>query len=526
MRRTAVLTVGLFLTTAYAPGAEPAAGFFRVRDSDGNWFFIDPQNRPFFSIGINCINPADDDVPGPKYNGLARHGGDLEKWRRKTLERLRSWNVNTIGAWSSLRGMPYVLELSLSYAWADVFDDDFENYVRQAALDVLKRPDVAADYETLARDPLLIGYFTDNELPWGWGYEWSGNENELSLFEYYATLKPESAGKQAWAAYLAETYNQDWNRLSRVWNVMAARRADLLDATKIAPRSPQHRVEARRVADGFLKRIAERYFDVTNRVMRGHLPRHLNLGCRMTPGFPPVVAEVAGRYADVMSFNIYERGPARIVEELTRLHKASGKPVMLTEFSFPARKNRSGNTNAGYERATVRDDRERGEHYARCLDALAELPFVVGCHWFQYYDEPTQGRSDGENCNFGFVDVQDRVYEDLSRAAAAANHRAISRRTRAFPGTRLKSSHRCGMSARASALPDGGRSLCWGFGNGGGQHGDSGAVSGMCVGDPGGREARGPAGEVSEVWGDDSGARAGRGHVRFPAPAPARPRER
>ena len=33
-----------------------------------------------------------------------------------------------------------------------------------SAGDVQKRPDVAAEYAALARDPLLIGYFTDNEI--------------------------------------------------------------------------------------------------------------------------------------------------------------------------------------------------------------------------------------------------------------------------------------------------------------------------------------------------------------------------
>lgn len=162
--------------------------------------------------------------------------------------------------------------------------------------------------------------------------------------------------------------------------------------------------------------------------MRKHLPHHLNLGCRLTPSNPAPVIEVAGKYCDVISFNIYSKDLAEIREELTRLHQLSKKPVMLTEYAFLAKHNRSGNTNKDYERVVVASDRERGELYSHCAEALCKLPFLVGFHWFQYFDEPSQGRGDGENCNFGFVDVEDAVYEDLARAATEANKKVLNLR--------------------------------------------------------------------------------------------------
>src|SRR5262249_6774888 len=153
--------------------------------------------------------------------------------------------------------------------------------------------------------PLLIGYFTDNELEWGWGYAWSGEENRFSIFEYYASLAPETAGKRTWTAYMAETYGDDWGRLSKVWSAEIRSVDDLRCLKTIAPRSPENFAEARRVGDGFLRRVAERYFEVTSREMRARLPHHLNLGVRLTPNFPEAVAETAGRYVDVVSLNMY-----------------------------------------------------------------------------------------------------------------------------------------------------------------------------------------------------------------------------
>jgi hypothetical protein len=245
------------------------------------------------------------------------------------------------------------------------------------------------------------------------------------VFERFATLKPEDPGKKAWAAYLTETYKSDWKKLCQVWNVNVRKADDLLTVKKIAPRSSEVHQEAEAIADGFLKRYAERYFSITNAVLRKLLPNHLNLGCRMTPGNPAPVIEVAGQYCDVLSFNMYEKDVERMKEELARLHKLSNKPVMLTEYAFLAKDNRTGNTNKGYEQVVVQNDKERGEHYAQYLEALSKLPFVVGLHWFQYHDQPSQGRADGENCNFGFVDVEDRVYDDLAKAASEANRRAL-----------------------------------------------------------------------------------------------------
>jgi hypothetical protein len=46
---------------------------------------VDPTGKPFFSLGINCINPTEDkEAEPPKYDGLARHGGSVAKWQAFT----------------------------------------------------------------------------------------------------------------------------------------------------------------------------------------------------------------------------------------------------------------------------------------------------------------------------------------------------------------------------------------------------------------------------------------------------------
>ena len=42
---------------------------------------------------------------------------------------------------------------------------------------------------------------------------------------------------------------------------------------------------------------------------------------------------------------------------------------------------------------------------------------IVGAHWFEYCDEATTGRGDGENYQIGLVDVCDTPYVETIQAA-------------------------------------------------------------------------------------------------------------
>jgi agarase len=56
--------------------------------------------------------------------------------------------------------------------------------------------------------------------------------------------------------------------------------------------------------------------------------------------------------------------------------------------------------------------------YVDYLTSVLKNPALVGCHWFQYVDEPLTGRYyDGENYNIGFVSVTDTPYPEMVRAA-------------------------------------------------------------------------------------------------------------
>jgi agarase len=67
--------------------------------------------------------------------------------------------------------------------------------------------------------------------------------------------------------------------------------------------------------------------------------------------------------------------------------------------------------------------------YRDYVGSVLDHPAFVGCHWFQYADEPLTGRTwDGENYNIGIVDVTDTPYPEMIAAAKQIHSEAYRRR--------------------------------------------------------------------------------------------------
>src|SRR5438067_11438374 len=67
---------------------------------------------------------------------------------------------------------------------------------------------------------------------------------------------------------------------------------------------------------------------------------------------------------------------------------------------------------------TVATQRARARGAAAAAAQLIAIPEMIGLHWFQYADEPHGGRDDGEDYNFGLVDINDAPYDELVAALA------------------------------------------------------------------------------------------------------------
>jgi hypothetical protein len=170
-----------------------ATGHFRTEKYEGKWWLVDPEGRLFWSDGMDCVKLGQAtklegreryfDNPPPDGNYAARNLQTKygAQWQaaatEQILRRLRSWGINTLGAWADegmakQKKMPYtvVLHSGVKQQPEMPMDAVAEN-VRQA---------MTHARATLNDDPWCLGFFVDNEIH---------ANNDSAWFEaYYRTV--------------------------------------------------------------------------------------------------------------------------------------------------------------------------------------------------------------------------------------------------------------------------------------------------------------------------------------------------
>jgi len=394
--------------------ADAPDGRWRVVSRAGVAWLLDPCGRRFFSIGINGVDggaPAREDRGRITYAWSAFQP-DLPAWLRATRARMVRWGFNTAGAGSlppDLLEVPVMPDLELgrtaTFHWVDPFDPATETRIAAEARRLVT-PFRGSAYR--------IGYFTDNEVGW-----WGG-----ALFAFYARQPATNRAKQRLVALLREHYAADWTRFARDWVPPAGvgSFAGLLDAA-IAPRL-RPGGDGIRVVRAWTALVAGRYYALTTAALRAADPGALVLGDRLPIYYDPDAVRAMAPFVDAVATNYdVDTSDGWIARYyFDGLHDLTGgKPVLVSEWFFAADENRTGNRNAGHL-MRVRTQAERARGAAAAARRFAMEPDVVGLHWFQLYDHPKGGRhADGEDYDFGLVDVDDRPYDELVDALAAAN---------------------------------------------------------------------------------------------------------
>ena len=188
----------------------------------------------------------------------------------------------------------------------------------------------------------------------------------------------------------------------------------------------------------FSELIAEKYFNLTNTMLKEEDPDHLNLGCRfLVLGVYEEVLKKCSEYVDVISINYYRKkifnpivyvaniltGCVPIRNWMNAYYRITGKPILVSEFSFAAED--TGLPNKGNIAIVVQTQKQRVRNFEWYATKCQKLNYIIGYHWFCYMDEPMQGRyPDGECMNLGLVNEQDEPYELLVNKMSEVNHRA------------------------------------------------------------------------------------------------------
>ncbi|MGC6455674.1 MAG: beta-agarase [Coraliomargaritaceae bacterium] len=427
-----------------------ATGYFRTAKHDGVWWLVDPEGYLFWSHGVCCVSlyagatgitdredyfewlPPKEEVPYNEFYGTghgASHGyykgkgardtfhftaanvyrkyGDNwhEAFKDVTHKRLRSWGMNTLAIASDddlcqdgrtpytetvWLGRTRVIEGSKGYwgKFRDVFDPAFREAVARAL----------EGREASNNDPWCIGYFIENELSWG-------VDGSLSL----AALRSPSdqPAKRVFIDDLKKKYrridalNAQWGTEYNTWEA-------LLQSTD----TPDE-MKAWDDLITFYEKIAETYFSTVHNEMKAVAPNIMYLGCRLAWSMSDVVVRTAAKYSEVLSMNKYKYNVTNV-----GLPEGIDKPIVISEFHFGALDR--GSLHVGVRSAS--NQSERSEFYQNYLQSALLNPYIVGTHWFQYFDQPPTGRSDGENYNVGLVDLTDQPFPELVQKVTEVGH--------------------------------------------------------------------------------------------------------
>ncbi len=377
-------------------GREEPTGFFYPKRIGDRWWLIDPEGYRYLKIGVNSVRAG----RSPKNRRVfPERFGTMEAWRDATLELLAAHGFRGTGSWSDdvvlaegtprpvytpnlnfmsgygrRRGGTYQLPGHTGYPsrCMFVFDPEFEQYADERASELAERKD----------DPYLLGYFSDNELPF-----------PSDSLDRYLQLDTKDPGRQAAERWWAERRD-------------GADR-DIADADRRA----------------WLGYLADRYYSTCARAIKRHAPNHLYLGSRLysSERNVPELMQAAGRHVDVIAVNLYGAWQPS-TERLRQWSEWSGRPLLLTEWY--AKGADSGMSNLSGAGWTVPTQEDRGHFYQTFTLALLESQVCVGWHWFKYMDnDPEDKAADPSNIdsNKGIVTTAYEPYTPLLDAMRQLN---------------------------------------------------------------------------------------------------------
>lgn len=324
---------------------------------------LTPDGKPFFSIGMNHIDPASLRYPENLDIWQKTYGGSTIRWLKESVApNLKRWGFNTVGweqevtvrQWRHSRSftydeyqaldMPYchMLPFTESHQWEqhtrhfDFYSSEWEDWCEYVARD---------HCAALSQDQKLIGYFFSDCPTWV-------HTNKIN----------------------------EW-------------RGPIFDPSQLDSEAGRKELRA----------LAHRYYETIHQAIRRYDKHHLILGDRYEANAPlPIeVVESALPFVDVLSFQDF-RNP---IEHLDYWHKQTQKPVLLADA-------------AKIKWRTVPGEftRNNGQWYTETLTELFQNPGCIGFHLCGAYQRNKARR-------YGLLDEQENPDTENVKLITAANQK-------------------------------------------------------------------------------------------------------
>ena len=360
-----------------------ATGHFRTEKVDGKWWLVTPEGHLFFSVGLDVTRVMTDisngklhpdwyESPVPEDGKMAFTIWNLEKkfGRKDFADEYYDFVLKRFDAWG----------LNTIGNWS------------------------AGDLTIKSKKPYVISVL-----------ERANGVKRLQKFHLYDFSAPDF--EQTFRAAIREKFATD--------PALAHAAKDPMCIGFFIDNELQFHKWIPDVGEGRAAAGVDLYFRICREELDRLAPGKLYLGSRFV-GFrqPGLLWRTAAKYCDVITVNAYANSVYNISGRM--FEKGAEKPILVGEFHF-------GCLDRGMFKpglAPVWSQAERGRSYMRFVEGCLQHPLFVGCHWFQYRDQPLLGRGDGEAYQIGFVDVCDRPYPELCRSARMVGETMYQKRSR------------------------------------------------------------------------------------------------
>lgn len=350
-----------------------STGYYHVSKIDGRWWLIDPDGYAGVNMAVTSLDATalQDDYDVLRRNAFNGTGNFIAS-ESQTKNSNNLWNYgqmsytrryNFYASYRQVRHSYYDTpeQVKSNADYLLVLDPAFETFCRAQAKTAF------ASY-TEERD--LLGYFTDNELPF--------NDRQLAQ-----VLKNLSAGDP--------TYDSTF-----VW-------AERNGVDIAAPTQAQK--------EAYAVYLAERYYSVVTTAIRAVDTHHLILGSRLhgVPRSIQGVVDMSHKYCDVTSVNFYDNFCPD--DQIARAAWTNDHPCLVSEFYIKDIHYLSGvQEGAGWY---VNSQADRGRWYQNTCLQLLQNPCFVGWQYFRFMDN--------NNSNKGLVTTAREEYTDMTRYVEELN---------------------------------------------------------------------------------------------------------
>lgn len=356
-------------------------GHFRTAKHDGKWWLVTPEGHLFFSVGIDVVRIMTDITDGSRHPEW--YQGDVPPDGRMAFT---IWNLEKKFGKKDFSGDYFNLVLKRFNSWGI---NTIGNWSAPELCMTGKKPYVACVLERargVKRHPRFHIY--DFAAP---DFEENMRKAIRERFASDESLRRAATDSMCIGFFVDnELQFQKW-----IPEVGAETAAPYLDL----------------------------YFRICRDEIARAAPGKMYLGSRFV-GFRQagILWRTAARYCDVVTVNAYANSVFNLSGKM--FDPGAEKPILVGEFHF-------GCFDRGMFKpglAPVWSQAERARSFTRFVEGCLQHPLIVGCHWFQYRDQPLLGRGDGEAYEIGFVDVVDRPYPEMTRAARALGESLYEKR--------------------------------------------------------------------------------------------------